>query len=189
MFVKIIKDFLSEEEINDLNVWALNNYRGPFFVPPTDMDSGYAKYRPTRLTTRGFGLTNAPLEYPNTAYKIQKRIKKLLKIEDCLYPSPYFDGIVCGVGLRGGYIDIHKDPTFYDNTETLHCIFKTQKPESGGNTIIEDVEFNTINEKDMLMCLVSRQEHGASRIVGNEPRILWYFGFCLGDEKINQIFC
>lgn len=188
MFVKIIKDFLSEEEVNDLNVWALNNYRGPFFVPPTDMDSGYAKYRPTRLTTRGFGLTNAPLEYPEVAYQIQKRIKNLFEIEDYLYPPPYFNGIVCGVCLRGGYIDTHIDPIFYDDTETVHCIFKTQKPDSGGNTIIENLEFDKINDRDMLIAVVSKQKHGASRIVGNKPRVLWYFGFCLNDEKIKKIF-
>lgn len=189
MLVKIIKNFLFDEEVCELNKWALNNYHGPFFVPPKEMDSGYAKYRPTRLTTRGFGLTNAPLQYPNGAYQIQKKIKDLFEIEDCLYPPPYFDGIVCGVGLRGGYIDTHIDPIFYDGTETVHCIFKTQKPDSGGNTIIEDLELNEIAERDMLVCVVSKQKHGASRIVGNKPRVLWYYGFCLDALKINQIFC
>lgn len=188
MFVKVIKNFLSDEEVFNLNEWALSNYCGPFFIPPKDMDSGYAKYRPTRFTTRGFGLTNAPLEYPNVSYQIRKRIRDFFNIEDNLYPPPYFDGIVCGVGLRGGYIDIHMDPTFYDGTETLHCIFKTQKPDSGGNTIIEGLEYDKISEKDMLVCVVSKQHHGASRIIGNTPRVLWYYGFCLGEKKIKEIF-
>lgn len=188
MLTKVIKDFLSYDEVSKLNEWALSNYRGPFFVPPKDMDSGYAKYRPTRLTTRGFGLTNAPLEYPKVSYQVQKRIKELFKIEDCSYPPPYFDGIVCGVGLRGGYIDTHIDPIFYDETETVHCIFKTQKPDSGGNTIVEDLEFDKINERDMLICVVSKQKHGASRIVGNKPRVLWYYGFCLDNQKVKEIF-
>lgn len=188
MFTKVIENFLSDEEVGELNGWALSNYRGPFFVPPTEMDSGYAKYRPTRLTTRGFGLTNAPLEYPDASYQIQKRIKDLFQIENHLYPPPYFNGIVSGVGLRGGYIDIHMDPIFYDGTETLHCIFKTQKPESGGNTIVEGLEYDKISENDMLMCVVSKQKHGASRIVGNKPRVLWYFGFCIDNEKIKEIF-
>lgn len=187
MFVKVIKNFLSEKELEELNSWALDNYRGPFFVP-NNMDHGYGKYRPTRLTTRGFGMTNAPLKYPEDAYGVQNKLKKYLDIENPMFPPPYFNGIVCGVGLNGGYIEKHKDPIFYKDTQTLHCIFKTQKSDSGGNTIIEEKEYDEVDENDLLMCVVSKYDHGASRIIGNTPRVLWYFGFCLSEEKLKKIF-
>ena len=187
MFVKVVKNFLTLEDVYELNSWALDSYRGPFFVP-TDMDPGYGKYKPTRLTTRGFGLTNAPLEYPKKAYSIQDNIKQYLNIDNPLFPPPYKDGIVCGVGIMNGSVYPHKDPIFYENTQTLHCIFKTQKCDSGGNTFICGKEYDDLHEVDMLLCLVSKYEHGATRICGNKPRVLWYFGFCLDEEHIKKIF-
>ena len=183
--IKILKNFLSENEIKSLNSWCMDNYTENFFSDP-GMDLYYPR---TRLTTRSCktSVQNIKINYPKESYEIQKRLKDNLNLQNILYPPPFCDGIVSGIGFENGSIFRHCDPVYFNNTYTLHCNFITQKSVSGGVTIINDIEYD-INVNDALIYIVSHQEHEVTKIVGNIPRILWCYGFCITEQQLKNIF-
>jgi len=130
--IKIIKNFLEENEIKVLNDWSLNNYHKSFFTDP-GMDINYPR---TRLTTRIHGnlVYKGPendkekVEYPQEAFNIQKRIIETLRLKNALFPNQFRHGIVTGIGFEFGSISLHQDPIYLPNTYTVHCNFLTQKP-------------------------------------------------------------
>jgi hypothetical protein len=178
--IRIVKNFLSLGECDELNTWTINHYSQPYFTDP-NMDS---YHKGTRFTTRG---KNKVINYPDKAYKIQDRIESLLNIQNPLYPRQFYNGIINGVGLEHGSIFKHKDPVYYPGTITVHCNFLTQKPIGGGVTIIGEIEYD-INEGDMLMYAVSEIHHEVTAIIGEKIRIIWCYGFCLSPDKVREIF-
>ena len=103
-------------------------------------------------------------------------------------PPSYSHGIVTGIGYDGGRIENHIDPTYYPDTKTVHFNAITQQAEEGGHTIIDGVEYKNVNPTDLLIYQVSELHHEVTSTKGNTPRILWVFGFCLDNEKIEEIF-
>jgi len=185
--IRVIKQFLSQKEVKILNEWTLKHYEEPFFEDPR-MDLYCEK---TRLTTR-IVTDNPPsfhhnITYPKEAFNIQKRIQTKFKITNPVYPPPFRYGIVNGIGFENGTICLHRDPQYFSNTVTVHCNFITQKPISGGITVIEEKEYN-IDERDMLMYAVSEVTHRVTQTIGTKERILWCYGFCLEKNKIQEIF-
>ena len=178
--IKIFKNFLSLEECDELNTWTINNYSQPYFTDP-NMDS---YHKGTRFTTRG---ENKVINYPDKVYQIQDKIQSLLNIQNPLYPTAFYNGIVNGFGLEHGGIFEHRDPIYYPETITVHCNFLTQKSIDGGVTIIEGTEYD-IDEGDMLMYAVSEIDHKVTEIIGEKLRILWCYGFCLNSKKVKEIF-
>ena len=171
----IIPNFITEEERDELNKWCLDNYQNSKLFQ--DSDNGPKN---TRLTTRYTHRDD--LMFPDVSYKIRNRIINHLEIKDSLLPG-FADGIVCGIGFNSGDIYKHTDPVWYPNTITLHCNIISQKPKSGGITIIDDVEYET-NETDLLCYPVSELPHSVSIIQGDTERILWVFGFCVPLPQI-----
>ena len=181
--IKILKNFISIDEANILNSWCLKNYTKEFFKDPC-MDPFYPR---TRLTTRGSGGKNYNINYPKESYIIQNRLIKTLNIKEPLYPQPFYNGIVNGIGFENGSICLHQDPVYYKNTFTLHCNFITKKPSGGGVTIINGKEYD-IGQTDALIYIVSHQKHEVTKIIGNKPRILWCYGFCVKEKEVYDIF-
>jgi hypothetical protein len=181
--VKILKNFISPEEVESLNSWCLKNYTKSFFRDP-NMDRYHQR---SRLTTRGCGLDNITINYPKESYNIQNKLIKELNIKKPLYPPPFYNGIVNGIGFKNGSIFSHRDPIYFQNTFTLHCNFITKKSIHGGTTIINQKEYD-INESDSLVYVVSHQDHEVTPIDGNEPRILWCYGFCISEKELCNIF-
>jgi hypothetical protein len=140
----------------------------------------------TRLTTRFSN--NHYINYPKTSYDIQNRIVNLLGLELCKKPPSFFDGIVNGIGFEGGSICSHVDPIYFEGTQTLHCNVVSQKSNTGGVTVIENVAYE-IDEGDLLCYVVSKLKHEVTPTAGDKNRILWVFGFCVTDEKLEEIFC
>ena len=108
-------------------------------------------------------------------------------MHDCQIPQSFYDGIVNGIGFSPGLIEEHIDPIYYEGTNTLHCNVITQNCISGGVTIIEDAPF-PVEEGDLLMYVVSKHQHRVTNIEGDRKRILWVFGFCIDDDKLEEIF-
>lgn len=185
---KIIKNFISQDEIRSLNKWTLLNYTNEYFYD-ANMDLFHER---TRLTTRlanevDYKKIGLEINYPQESYNIRKRIIETFGLQSYKSPNSFYDGIVNGIGFENGSICHHIDPIYYDGTETLHCNIITQKPLSGGITIINDYEFDA-EEGDLLCYVVSKHYHEVTKIVGPKERILWVFGFCIDDNKIEQIF-
>jgi hypothetical protein len=188
--VKIVKNFITDDEILKLNNWTLSNYDKPYFVDPR-MNQDLVQ---TRFTTRhSYFRTkeyqNYKIEYPKDVYEIQKRLLKYLKLSyNSIVPGPSFnDGIVTTIAFPPGSCSKHSDPIYKDNTYTLHCNFVTQKPISGGITYIEDIPY-TFEKNDLIMYITSHLKHEVTEIFGEIPRILWVYGFCLNLFEMNNIF-
>ena len=190
MYVKIVKNFVSKEELNVLNSWTLKNFKcNSHWYKDAGMDEFKEQ---TRFTTRlgnevDHKREKITINYPQEAYNIQKRIKKFFRLENCKQPPSFVDGIVNGIGFEGGSICTHIDPEYFDDTSTLHCNVISQKSISGGVTIIENNEYD-IDEGDLLCYIVSKQYHRVTETVGSKNRILWVFGFCIDDEKTYEMF-
>ncbi len=175
---QIVKNFISDQEIQELNDWTNNNYKKSFF---SNVSMGIIN---TRLSTR-FSKDDA-FDYPEVSYQIKKRILEYLKTHHSIIKIDqpgYKDGIVNGIGFNGGDIFSHKDPIWFPGSYTLHCNIITQKSLKGGVTYIDDVPYET-NPSDLLMYPVSELEHRVDVIKGSVPRILWCFGFSIFKESV-----
>jgi hypothetical protein len=188
IYSNIIKKFCSEKEREILNKWTLSNYKEPYF-----QDANMDLYNTgTRLTTRfasqdEFDQYAHLIDYPQEVYDIRKRIIDYFHLEDCPYPQSFKDGIVNGIGFENGSICDHIDPIYYEGLNTLHCNILTQNSERGGVTIIDGIE-HKINDGDLLCYVVSKHHHEVTKIEGLKNRILWVFGFCIDDCKMQEIF-
>jgi len=166
---RVIKNFIDEYTIEQLNKWTMGNYTNEFFK---DANMGIPG---TRLTTR----YSHNFEFPHIAYKIKEKIISTLGIK---FQEPdYKDGMVNGIGFEGGSIFEHIDPVWYPDTYTVHCNIISQKSTSGGITYIEGVPYET-DPADLLIYPVSSLSHYVDEIKGSIPRILWVFGFSVNDE-------
>jgi hypothetical protein len=189
-FAKIEPDFITEEEAKILSNWTLSHYKEPYFMnPKMNNDKVQTRFTTRHAYSRTEEYKNFQVKYPKEVYEIQKRIFKYLNLtENNIIPFPSFtDGIVTTIGFSPGSCISHKDPVYYQNTYTLHCNFCTQNPESGGITILEGKEYS-FEHKDMIMYVASHVEHEVTECVGNIPRVLWVFGFCISLEQMNRIF-
>lgn len=181
----ILRNFLFEDNVKDLNQWTLENCQQKFFE-----DAGMDPDNPgTRFTTRFPNESVAPnIDYPLSAFAVKQRIIDYFDLKHYKNPPSYSHGIVNGIGYEGGRIEQHIDPTYYPNTKTVHFNAITQQADRGGHTIIDGVEYNDIQSTDLLIYQVSEVYHEVTPTHGKTPRILWVFGFCLDDKKIREIF-
>lgn len=189
--IKIVRNFISEEEAKKLSEWTNNNYKEPFFTDPKmNSDS-----KQTRFTTRhAHGrideqYKNYQVKYCEDVYKIQSRICEYLNLnKNNFLPFPSFtDGIVTTICFPPGSCSRHKDPIYYPNSYTLHCNFCTQQSENGGVTLIEGKKYH-FNKTDMIMYVSSHLDHEVTECVGETPRILWVYGFSVNKLQLNKIF-
>jgi hypothetical protein len=188
VYSNTIRKFCSEYEKKILNNWTLSHYEDPYFQD-ANMD---LENTGTRLTTRfsdehEISKFSHMVKYPNEAYDVKSRIIDYFKLQNYPHPQTFKNGIVNGIGFSGGSICDHIDPIYYENTHTLHCNIVTQNSEIGGVTIIEEIE-HKVNDCDLLYYIVSKHNHKVTKIEGSKHRILWVFGFCIDNYKLNQIF-
>lgn len=188
--VKIVKNFISDDEVKVLNQWTLDNYTQPYFVDPKmNRDSVQTRFTTRHAYGRCEEYQDYKVQYPKEVYDIQKRLINYLKIkENTIAPWPSFtDGIVTTIALPPGSCCKHTDPIYFDNTYTLHCNFVTQNPKNGGVTYVEDIPYK-FEENDMVMYITSHLEHEVTEISGDIPRILWVYGFGISLLEMNKIF-
>jgi hypothetical protein len=188
--VKVVKNFINQDEIDVLNDWSIMNFennRHQYNDPHMDNYHDETRFTTRLGNTEDYLKKEYNINYPSLALDIKDRIIDLFRMDGVRTPPSYFNGIVNGIGFENGSICNHIDPIYYEGTETMHCNIITQKSESGGITIIEGVQYD-IEEGDLLCYIVSRQYHEVTKTLGKTKRILWVFGFCLEQEKINQIF-
>ena len=175
----IIKNFLEQKHIDELNDWTLCNYKNSFFKD-TNMSKNC-----NRVTTRYS--KEYEFTYPEIVFKIRNNIIHALNINNINYRVPSFPyGVVNGIGFDGSDIYDHIDPVWYDGTFTFHCNIITMKPECGG---ILKIGSNTYDPEigDLVCYKVSEVTHSVSEMKGNTPRNLWVFGFSINREDENLL--
>lgn len=183
MEIKIIQNYLSEEVIQRMNEWTLDNYKKNFFNI-SEMNNCKTRYTTRQCTNRG---VDNLFDYPQYVYDIQNKICKDFNIYDQSKAFIGKNGIVTGIGFENDYIEEHVDPIWKKNTQSIHFNFITKKPLFGGITIINEKKYET-NPGDLLIYNVSKYNHSVSKVEGNIPRILYVFGFSLNYKKIKSIF-
>jgi hypothetical protein len=212
--VKVVKNFITNNEIDELNQWTLSNYKQPYFAnPEMNNDKSQTRFTTRHSYCRSKEYQNYKVQYPKEVYDIQKRLLNYLKIKDIsIAPFPSFtDGICTTIAFPPGSCCKHTDPIYFENTYTLHCNFVTQNPESGGITYVEEIphtcvveETSTTNGKlyeidgtevpyqfeknDMIMYVASHVKHRVTEISGDIPRVLWVYGFGISLLEMNLIF-
>jgi hypothetical protein len=166
--IKIIPNFVSTSECAELSSWIINNHYN--FV---DANMGG-----NRKTTR---YINDDIEFPQTALEIRERLKNYLDLEDMVRP-PFTKGMVASYAEPGDTCYEHIDPVWYEGYHTMHCNVIVQKPESGGNVVIENQEFDMPNG-DIICYYVSDLKHSVTKVLGNKNRLMWIFGFCVEKNQ------
>lgn len=188
IYVKVVKNFLFKNEFNQLNSWTLDNWKDSYFsdanMDPYNSETRFTTRMPNESIAKDLGVV---INYPRVCYNIQERIKNFFHLENYESPPSFYDGIVNGIGFSPGVIEDHIDPVYIDGTHTLHCNIISQNSVSGGVTTIEGNEY-PVENGDLLMYIVSKHNHYVSEIEGDIPRILWVFGFCIDDDKLEEIF-
>lgn len=94
-------------------------------------------------------------------------------------------GVVVSITYDTGDVYRHKDPATsnqVENTVALRFNILASKAESGGLIHVEDKTYE-LNEGDLMAYLVSEYYHSVETCNGNNPRILFMFGFCANKEN------
>jgi hypothetical protein len=189
-YIKVIKNFLSNNEVNSLNEWTLNNFKSEIFIDPKmNHDNEQTRYTTRHTYLRKDNDSSVQVKYPKESYIVQNKILKYLNLSSKnIAPLPYFfDGISTTISFSPGGCVKHIDPIYYSNTYTLHCNFITQYPKDGGVTIIDDKYYKT-NSNDMLMYITSHAPHACSPGKGDIPRILWVYAMVIEKYQLIKIF-
>ena len=184
--IRVIKNFISYSDLKIMNKWTLDNYEKEFFnIAPMHPDMN--RKVPTRFTTRRCieKGTDHLFDYPSLCYEIQNRIKERFKL-DRIAPIGK-NGIANGIGMEEDMIVSHSDPQWIEETFTVHFNVISQKPLSGGVTIIENKPYD-IDEGDLLIYNVQNLKHRVNKVIGDIPRIIWVFGFCVTSKQLSSIF-
>ena len=164
--VETVPNFVSDEECAHLSSWIMENHNR--FVP--------ANMGGNRKTTR---YLKRGIEFPELAFVVRERVKQYLQLSDAVKP-PFLNGMVASYANPGDTCYAHRDPVWYPGHHTLHCNIIVQKPESGGNVVIEGKEYD-MPQGDMICYYVSDLRHGVTEVKGNKDRLMWIFAFCVKD--------
>jgi len=166
--IKVISNFVSSNECAELSSWIANNHHN--FV---DANMGG-----NRKTTR---YLDDNVKFPGVAKQIRERIKQHLELEDMVRP-PFTNGMVASYAEPGDICYEHTDPVWCEGHHTLHCNVIVQKPESGGNVVINGKEYD-VPKGDVICYYVSDLKHSVTKVLGNTPRFMWVFGFCVEEQN------
>jgi hypothetical protein len=189
--VLIVRNFISQEECDTLKDWAVSSAKEQF----VDGVSGNWETKEfervqNRLTNRMAG--EKKIEYPELVYDIQNRIREtfpLIKNAEVIQRHGK-DGVVVSITYDTGNVYKHKDPPTEGQvlgTVALRFNILASKAENGGLIHVEDKTYE-LNEGDLMAYLVSEYYHSVEQCSGQNPRILFMFGFCANKEQWeNQI--
>lgn len=166
--IKVIPNFVSSNECAELSSWIANNHHN--FV---DANMGG-----NRKTTR---YINKDIDFPKVALEIRERLKNYLNLKDIIKP-PFTKGMVASYAEPGDTCYEHTDPVWCEGYYTMHCNVIVQKPEGGGNVVIEDQEFD-MPEGDIICYYVSGLKHSVTEVLGGKNRLMWIFGFCVEENQ------
>lgn len=183
--VLLVPNFLSPEEIQALKDWANQAVLDGQFVDGITGDWDKKEFDRTkkRLTTR----MSQNITYPDLVKTLQDRIRQTFPI---LKNAPVIeghgkDGVVVSVTYNDGDVYKHKDPSVGESIVGLRCNILVSKAENGGTVHVEDKSYD-LNEGDMMCYLVTELYHSVDVCHGNNPRILFMFGFCVNANEWNN---
>jgi hypothetical protein len=182
--VLLVRNFITPEECAALKNWAIENTSEQFVdgVGGNWDTKEFVRVK-NRLTNRMVGDN---INYPDLVYSIQNRLKETFPIIKDAEVIKYHgkDGVVVSITYNTGDVYRHKDPSVdhqVQDTVALRFNILASKAENGGIIHVEDKTYD-LNEGDLMAYLVSEYYHSVETCSGNNPRILFMFGFCANKE-------
>lgn len=101
-----------------------------------------------------------------------------------ILPEPQFGNFI-GVNLEGGSVHEHQDARDENNNIHLRFNFMIQKPDIGGNAIIEGKEY-WIDEDACWMNYASEWKHGSTPVAGDRARVVLSLGACVPEHIVKE---
>ena len=182
--VEIFRNFLTQEECEELSRIALKGVEEKWIGPSTNSLIGYFLRR-YGLFTYKKRLTSRPYmkgkKYPKYVIETSDKIRSFMGIQDYPLILGYknfqhgSEGIVASVTYPGGDVTEHCDLRAENDWVTYRCNVMTQSPDSGGILYVDGNEVD-INVGDLHCYYPSEHSHFVTKVTGETPRILWMFG-------------
>lgn len=104
-------------------------------------------------------------------------------VKDIL-PEPQFGNFI-GVNMKGGSVHEHQDARDDNNNIHLRFNFMIQKPDIGGNPIINGKEY-WIDEDMCWMNYASEWKHGSTPVAGDRARVVLSLGACVPEHIVKE---
>jgi hypothetical protein len=101
-----------------------------------------------------------------------------------ILPEPQFGNFI-GVNLEGGSVHEHQDARDKNNNVHLRFNFMIQKPDIGGNPIINGKEY-WIDEDTCWMNYASEWKHGSTPVAGGRARVVLSLGACVPEHIVRE---
>lgn len=182
--VLLVRNFITPEECAALKNWAVENSSEQFVdgVGGNWDTKEFIRVK-NRLTNRMVGNN---ISYPDLVSSIQNKLRETFPlIKDAEVVRDHGkNGVVVSITYDTGDVYRHKDPAVnHQVLDTVAVRFNilASKAENGGIIHVEDKTYD-LNEGDLMAYLVSEYYHSVETCSGNNPRILFMFGFCINQE-------
>jgi hypothetical protein len=178
--VLIVRNFISQDECDALNSWVDSAIKEDQFVDGVTGDWDKKEFSTTkkRLTNR----MGKKIEYCSLVYDIQLKLRESFPVisNSEVIKNHGKDGVVVSVTYNDGDVYKHKDPSVGEGLSGARFNILSSKAESGGLIHVEDKTYE-LNEGDLMAYLVTDLYHSVDVCNGNNPRILFMFGFCVPE--------
>ena len=96
-------------------------------------------------------------------------------------------GNFIGVNSGGAFVHEHIDPNREDGHWHIRLNFMIQKPDVGGNVVIDGVEY-LINEGESWINFASKWRHASTPVVGQRPRVVLSMGNYIDPKQATDLF-
>ena len=180
--VLLVPNFINAEEIQALKDWANQAVIDGQFVDGVTGDWDKKEFSTTklRLTNR----MSPKIDYPELVKTLQDRIRQTVQLtaNAPVIENHGKDGVVVSITYNDGDVYKHKDPSVGEGVVGLRCNILASKAESGGTIHVENKTYD-LNEGDMMCYLVTELYHSVDVCYGNNPRILFMFGFVVDKDS------
>jgi hypothetical protein len=182
--VLLVRNFITPDKCAALKNWAVESVESQFVDGISgNYDTKEFQRVKNRLTNRMVGDN---INYPDLVYSIQNRLRETFPlIADAeVIKNHGKDGVVVSITYDTGDVYRHKDPAVNNqvpDTVALRFNILASKAENGGIIHVEDKAYD-LNEGDLMAYLVSEYYHSVETCSGNNPRILFMFGFCIKKQ-------
>ena len=158
------------------------------FAFVSGLDYFYTNHDPRKEVEQGTRrfcmLTKHPnLELSQMVEAFKEIAYEEIGVQDIL-PEPQFGNFV-GVNMTGGSVHEHQDERDSNNNIHLRFNFMIQKPNIGGNPIINGKEY-WIDEDMCWMNYASEWKHGSTPVAGDRARVVLSLGACVPEHIVKE---
>jgi hypothetical protein len=177
--VTIIKNFASQEELKNLDIWVKTLYDEKKLVLWNESNyiGGYRINDPQNTTwdkDEFNRVLKAVDNVPNEFFEIRNRIKKVLNFENELIRKNTASFV--GYMMKDGFVPTHKDSSFPGHTHIRANIMVAI--EKGGDPIIDKKTY-FLKSGDLIAFPADLIEHSTSIQLSEKPRILISYAFLI----------